>query len=73
MNKYKTWTDEKLQEFVNLYETLPIVRQIYDTGDYKYARYECYYRFKDDSIQRMRFFEENPLATLEDYKNYTNN
>ena len=73
MNKYTVWTDEKLKDFVSLYEVCPIARQIYDINDYKYARYECYFRFKDDSIDRVDFFEKNPYATLQDYENYKNN
>jgi hypothetical protein len=73
MNRFVTMSDEDLKLFIEEYELLPVVRIIIPVGEYRMARFECYSRFKDDSIQRIDFFDKNPMATIEEYENYTNN
>ena len=74
MNIFTTMSDEKLKLFVEEYELLPIIRfAVISLEDYTRARFECFHRFRDDSIHRIDFFEKNPLATIEDYEEYRNN
>lgn len=73
MINFKEMTDEKLKDYVEIYELLPMTRTISTFEEYKKARYECYFRFSDDSIQRILFFEQNPDATVSDYEYSINN
>jgi hypothetical protein len=71
MLDFKNISDEKLNKWINVYESIPMVRIIVDVMQYKEAIVESYSRFKSDELERYFYFVYiNQNGTIEGFKKW---
>jgi hypothetical protein len=74
MIEIKNMTDEKLKRWIEIYESIPMVRILIPSHKYKEASIEAYSRFKDNYIDKYFYFVYiNSQGTTEDYNQYCKN
>ena len=73
MLNFERMKDVKLKKWINIYESIPIVRVLIDKKQYKKAIIESFKRFESDELERYFYFSYiNTEGVPEHYETWKN-